>query len=357
MLTGLRTASIIALGLFGPVLLAGPSEQHQHGKHPQQEVARQFDQIYGDTTIGALKPVSATTAVNSLPEQYASLYGALQERTPPPAQAQPKQLRRKSPASPSGKPVLQKAALHTGPVIGIIIDDMGNRYNDGMRALQLPGKVTYSVLPHTPYSKKFARIAHAKGRDVMLHQPMEAMSGFKMGPGGLDLGMAKGQFQRTLVENLRAVPHVTGINNHMGSLMTAQSIQMGWLMEALQKQNIFFVDSRTSERSVAYNRAIQQGIPNLQRHVFLDHNRSVPTITAQYLELIKQARERGYALAIGHPYPETMSVLEAMLPRLQEMGIQLVPVSQLILARNQQKDKQWLASSSHSQTAAKNLKR
>ncbi|HKJ75984.1 MAG TPA: divergent polysaccharide deacetylase family protein, partial [Gammaproteobacteria bacterium] len=110
------------------------------------------------------------------------------------------------------------AAAASPPAVAIIIDDLGDRLDAGERALALPGPLTYSFLPHTPYSARLARRAHALGKEVMLHLPMEAVAGNRLGPGAVTLHMNQAQLLRTVRSDLAAVPHVRGINNHMGSL-------------------------------------------------------------------------------------------------------------------------------------------
>ena len=231
------------------------------------------------------------------------------------------------------------------PVVGLIIDDLGDRLNDGLRAIALPGNVTYAILPRTPYSRRFAELVHREGKEVMLHQPMQALHGKAMGPGGLSLHMTHKTFLRTLRANLLSLPHVRGLNNHMGSLLTRHPGQMAWLMDELQRRGgLFFIDSITTNRSVAQRVALEHQLPSSRRNIFLDHDRSEVAIRRQFARLIAQAKAVGSSLAIGHPYPETMLVLEQLLPTLDEQGVELVPVSRLIMQRNERRESLWQAS-------------
>ncbi len=192
------------------------------------------------------------------------------------------------------------------PAITIIIDDMGNHEGWGIGALDLPGSVTYAFLPHTQHASSLAEKAHTAGKEVMLHLPMESDGGKRLGPGGLTLHMTEKHFQRILAEDIQAVPHAKGVNNHMGSLLTQHPGAMGWLMEGLQRRGgLFFIDSRTSEQTVARQVAEEHQIPNAQRDIFLDNSRDPEAIRTQFKQLIKQAKRSGYAVGIGHPYPET----------------------------------------------------
>lgn len=230
-------------------------------------------------------------------------------------------------------------------VVGLIIDDLGDRLADGRRAIALPGAVTYAILPQTTYSRRLAGLAHAVGKEVMLHQPMQAINGKPMGPGGFDLDMSRRELLQTLAANLASVPHARGVNNHMGSLLTRHPGHMAWLMEGLREHGgLYFVDSTTTSQTVARRIAIEYTLPNARRNVFLDHLREPRMILRQFVRLVEQARTTGAALAIGHPYPETLAVLEQVLPHLDEFGIELVPVSELISRTEKRREELWQAS-------------
>ncbi len=223
-------------------------------------------------------------------------------------------------------------AADTQPVqISIIIDDMGGQLNAGLRALQLPGAITYAFLPHTPHSRRLANAAHQLNREVMLHLPMQAMGANKLGPGGLTLDMNRNQFNQTFRNSLEAVPHVTGINNHMGSLLTRHPGHMKWLMEEIKQQDgLFFVDSRTTHHTVASQLAHESQIPSRQRDVFLDDDPSPAAIAKQFNLLLKKANQHGSAIGIGHPYNNTLTILSQLIPQLDKHNIKLVPASQLV---------------------------
>lgn len=200
-----------------------------------------------------------------------------------------------------------------------------------MRALQLPGAVTYAFLPHTPHSHSLAETAHKLGKEVMLHLPMQAMDSNRLlGPGALTLDMSRSRFRKTLRENLDAIPHVAGINNHMGSLLTRHPGHMQWLMEEIeQRAGLYFIDSRTTPHTVAAQLAREHRIPARQRDVFLDDDPNPTAILYQLKRLIDKAGRQGSAIGIGHPYGSTLTMLNVMIPRLAQAGIALVPVSEL----------------------------
>ncbi len=242
----------------------------------------------------------------------------------------------------------------TNALVSIIIDDLGYRYQTSMQAVNSPHALSCSFLPHSPHAQNLARQAWLLGKDVMVHLPMEATNSKPIGPGGLYSAMSRQQFEKTVMDNIKAIPHATGINNHMGSLLTRNHTAMDWLMQQIANRNkLFFVDSRTTQNSQAIVHANLNGVMNTGRDIFLDNVVETDAIRKQFKQLIWQAQRRGSALAIGHPHPETLAVLEQELPQLAQMGIKLVPVSQLIQFRSERK-LAWQTSSSPLHKAAKN---
>jgi polysaccharide deacetylase 2 family uncharacterized protein YibQ len=245
---------------------------------------------------------------------------------------------------------------NAAPVISIIIDDMGKRLVSGQRVLALPGPVACAFLPQAPYTSELATDAFNRGKEVMLHLPMDAISGHRLDAGAVTLEMTRYQFMQTVKKNLEAVPHVKGVNNHMGSLLTRHPGHMLWLMQVLQKQNsLFFVDSRTTASTVARQVAAENGVPNTERNVFLDHKLDAGTLEYEFNRLLQLARKQGSAVAIGHPHPQTLALLEKRLPQLEQQGFRLLPVSELI-NHQQEVEHSWQASWSPSHKAAKNSK-
>jgi len=219
-------------------------------------------------------------------------------------------------------------------LIAIIIDDLGNQLVAGRRAIALDAPVACAVIPHTAYGALLAREAHDVGKEVMLHLPMQPMQMERIaGPGEINLENGPPQLQRILDSNLAAVPYVVGVNNHMGSLITRHPGHMRWLMTALKSRgDLFFVDSVTTPASVAYAMAIETGVPTARRHVFLDDDPDKGAVTQQFERLQREAKRRGFAIGIAHPYPATLEVLEAGIDMLRASSeFQLVPVSQIVM--------------------------
>lgn len=217
------------------------------------------------------------------------------------------------------------------PRITIIIDDLGNNLALGELAIRLPGDVTYAIIPHTPNGTNLAEQAHQQGKQVILHLPMQShYEHINLGDGALTTSMNEQLYQRTLISALDSVPHLSGLNNHMGSLLTEHRQPMTWLMKELKKRNLFFVDSLTSPHSVARQTALQLQVPSLTRDVFLDNNQSIEAIDKQFHKLLRIVRLKGYAIAIGHPYPTTLNYLRKAIPALEKQGISLIKASTMI---------------------------
>ncbi len=232
----------------------------------------------------------------------------------------------------AGSTAAQAGNPGDGPLIAVLIDDIGHDPALGRRAIALPGPVAFAVLPHTPHAVTLAALAHGAGRDVILHQPFESEGAARrLGPGAITLDTGRAQFAQTLATNLAAVPHLSGLSNHMGSLLTRHPGHMQWLMEELScRENLYFIDSYTTIHSVAVPIARAYGIPSVRRDVFLDDDPRPAAVAAEYARLRRLAARRGYALGIGHPYPATLALLERELPKLAGEGFRFVGLSDYV---------------------------
>ncbi len=216
--------------------------------------------------------------------------------------------------------------------VAIIIDDIGYRKSD-LQALDLPGNISYAILPRTPYGRSLALQAKAKSNDVILHIPMEARNGKKLGPGALTSQMNEANIRQQLSDAFAEVPFALGINNHMGSKLTELYEPMAWTMKFLKERNLIFIDSMTSRASQAEQVAKNFGVPSLHRHIFLDNQLQHSYISGQFSKLILAAKKHQPVIAIAHPHPETISSLLRLLPLLAENNIELVPISKLFIAQ------------------------
>jgi polysaccharide deacetylase 2 family uncharacterized protein YibQ len=228
------------------------------------------------------------------------------------------------------KPILPKTGDDT-PRIAIIIDDIGYDRQIAMALYQLDSNLTFSVLPFSPFGSSIARSLSAKGAQLMLHLPMEPLQYPEVNPGqgALLSAMTPDILLSQLRKDLKQVPGVVGVNNHMGSKLTADSDKMNQVFTILKNEDLFFIDSRTSPISQGEASARLFNLRFAQRDVFLDNNQNIPYITGQFAELIRIAEKHGTAIGIGHPYAATLETLKIELPKLKGK-IRIIPASQLV---------------------------
>ena len=222
------------------------------------------------------------------------------------------------------------ASINASAKLMLIMDDIGYNRRLGERVVSLPGPINCAFLPHTPFAKRLAEHAHRNGHTVMLHAPMANENGARLGPGALLQTMSPQQLQASLQQSLDSIPYVTGVNNHMGSLLTQNASAMQPLLELVQQQGLFFVDSITSPNSVALRTAKALQLPALGRDVFLDHSQQPEDIAHQFERAIQHAKAHGAAVLIGHPYPNSLDFLEQTLPTLHEQGVELTAVDDFL---------------------------
>ncbi len=215
------------------------------------------------------------------------------------------------------------------PKLAIVVDDLGNDRAQADSLFRLSYPLTISVLPHEASSGEIAEEAHRRGFQVMLHLPMASNAGDKDEAVELHPGMPASDVEKTFAAMLDTVPYAAGVNNHEGSLGTADQKLMDELMPLLRQHDLFFIDSRTTAATVAETAAHAAGVPTARRNVFLDDEQSVPAIRKQFELAIRDARQKGSALAIGHPHPATLEVLAEMLPEAERQGLRLVFASDL----------------------------
>ncbi|ADN00523.1 Putative periplasmic protein [Dickeya dadantii 3937] len=195
--------------------------------------------------------------------------------------------------------------------------------------LAMPTAISVAVLPNAPYARDMATKAHAQGREVLIHLPMAPMSKQPLERDTLRPDMSSEEIARILRDAVNKVPYAVGLNNHMGSAMTASLPGMQKVMQAMTAYRLYFLDSMTIGSSQASRAAAGTGIKVLKRKVFLDDTQNVADIRRQFSRAVEIAQRSGYAIAIGHPHPTTIQVLQQMLPTLPA-DIVLVRPSQLL---------------------------
>ncbi len=243
-------------------------------------------------------------------------------------QAPPPENIRVAPAEPKAPSAKTKAALR----VSIIIDDIGQGTAPVKKLLELDIPLTFAVLPGRPHSMDTARMIGSAGHEVMLHLPMEPENRRRNNPGKTALMLSQSEYEiRSAVrEMINATPNVAGMNNHMGSLFTKDGKKMRIVLDEAKKAGLFFVDSYTTPESVALKTARAMGVKSAGRKIFLDNDRDRKKIKAAISRVIKIAKRDGYAVAIGHPYPETISALAEMKAEMKASGVELVFASDVV---------------------------
>jgi polysaccharide deacetylase 2 family uncharacterized protein YibQ len=216
------------------------------------------------------------------------------------------------------------------PRVAIIIDDLGFDKAMAMAFSQLNPHITMAILPGSPFGRVIADRLYVRDVEIMLHLPMEPMQYPEVdpGPGALMADMSPDLLLETLRRNLDSIPHVKGVNNHMGSRLTTLSDQMRQVFTVLKKRDLFFIDSLTASHSMCGPSARLFQLSFAQRDVFLDNVQDKNYITGQLRELIQISQRHGTAIGIGHPYPVTLETLKAMLPEMQQK-VNIVRASEL----------------------------
>jgi polysaccharide deacetylase 2 family uncharacterized protein YibQ len=221
-------------------------------------------------------------------------------------------------------------APHGAPRIAIVIDDMGLDLKDSARAIELPPAITLSFMPYATRLHQQAEDAQEAGHELLLHMPMEPVGHDDPGPGALLTGLPPEEVRARFDAALASFTGFDGVNNHMGSKFTADAAGMEIVADELQPRHLFFLDSRTSPKSVGESVAKQHGVPAIARDVFLDDELTLKSVNQQLAETERVARRKGFAVAIGHPHPVTLQALEAWLPDAEKKGFVFVPLRTLV---------------------------
>jgi polysaccharide deacetylase 2 family uncharacterized protein YibQ len=225
----------------------------------------------------------------------------------------------------------------TRPLIAIVIDDMGVDQKRSDRAVKnLPSGVTFAYLPYARHIQKQVDTAKQQGHEIILHLPWEA-DNEKSYPGVdfLSIEMPLNKLRENLKNNLDGFQGYVGVNNHMGSKFSRDKAGLEIVMQELKSRNVFFLDSKTTPKSIAEKIATQHGVRTTHRDVFIDHTETAKAVNKALKEIEAGALRRGSAIAIGHPKDLTLSALESWLPTLEAKGFELVPLSAVLQYREE----------------------
>ena len=235
-------------------------------------------------------------------------------------------------AQPVVPPPVETAAVQQSknPAIALVIDDLGEDLAGTDRAMALPAPVALSFLPFADDSRWLAPEAIWRGHEVLVHVPMETLSGKDAGPMALTVDLPAAEVTRRLAWDLERVPGFVGINNHEGSRFTSDAAALAPVVQMLAARHVFFFDSRTAATSQVVRVSRAAGVPSAARDVFLDDDLSADAIAAQFAALEEHAKRDGIAIAIGHPHDATLTALMKWTAVAGRRGFELVPLSEAI---------------------------
>ncbi len=238
------------------------------------------------------------------------------------------------PAEPSVVAAREPAAKR-GPrgQVALIMDDMGNSLDVLDELIALGRPLTVAVLPYSVHAAETARLARANGLEVLLHLPLESINNHEAmadTEGMIVTGMTGPAIVAAFEASYDRVPFASGTNNHMGSRFTAEPDLMRALLKPIKERGLFFVDSRTTAKTVALEEARAMGVPATKRDVFLDADEDRGRIRGRLLELFQKAGKNGFAVGICHPFPETLAVLRSSFALVDAYNLEPVPVSRLV---------------------------
>jgi uncharacterized protein len=223
------------------------------------------------------------------------------------------------------------------PMVAVVIDDLGLDKRRTERVTTLRAPLTLAFMTYAEDLDHQTSLAHSRGHELLVHVPMQPMNGsYDAGPEVLDVGLPADELRRRIDWGLSRFKGFVGINNHMGSRFTADVTGMKVVMQELNRRGLMFLDSVTSEHSVAADAARSQAVPFAAREVFLDNTQTVASVRSQLDRVEQLARKHGYAIAIGHPHDATVEALSSWLPALETKGFILVPVTAIVKASNGQ---------------------
>jgi hypothetical protein len=217
---------------------------------------------------------------------------------------------------------------HAGK-LSIVIDDFGYRPQQENQVLALPNAISVAVLPNAPHAREMATKAHNGGHEVLIHLPMAPLSKQPLEKDTLRPDMSSDEIDRIVREAVAKVPYAVGLNNHMGSAMTSSLFGMQKVMQTLSHYNFYFLDSMTIGNSQSMRAAVGTNVKVIKRRVFLDDTQNEADIRVQFNRAVQLARRNGSAIAIGHPHPTTVRVLQQMVYNLPP-DITLVRPSSLL---------------------------
>ena len=263
-----------------------------------------------------------------LPAFPALALAPMNPETPGDAQAGP------SESEESDAPVQQDAeggeALPSGAKAAIIVDDGGQDEAVDAAFLAMDNSLTLAILPGERFSAATAARAADLGFEVMVHMPMESDTKRWAEPGQVCAKMNPDEIRKCVEDAIEKVPGAVGMNNHTGSVFTSNKTAMKSLLTVLGEHGFYFIDSRTTAESVAFNTAQEMNVPSASRNVFLDNESGLAYIRGQCEELMAAAKKEGTAVGICHFRETTAAALAKIIREFKKAGVEIVHASEVV---------------------------
>lgn len=229
------------------------------------------------------------------------------------------------------KPATEPEHKYTGK-LAVIVDDCGYDLGSVRTLLDTGFAFNYAILPYKNYSSDVLEMVKTRGRVAMLHLPMEPVNSSAMSEGSktVCVNMPESKIRELVQKAVYSLPGIVGVNNHQGSRATSDQKTMDITLKVLKKEGLFFVDSRTTAKSVAKDRAMALGVATARNDIFLDNSTDPQQIRAQIYKAMEMAQRNGSAIAICHARPNTAKAWKMYAEEIRKTGIKIVPVTELL---------------------------
>lgn len=298
------------------------------GKGESSEKTAATPSHEGKAAASAASAASASSAPSASVSSASSKAAPSVKKDAGNTKAPAKQSAAPAKAAPAAAPKPNAPAAVKGK-LAVVIDDAGRDLESQHVYESLGIPLTLAVMPNQVHTRDAALSWHAHGLPVILHQPMESVSGIGMESKVILTSMGDEEIRSLLKSSLSQVPEAVGINNHQGSKATTDRHTMDVVMNELHHRHLFFFDSRTNSTTAADAAAASYGVPYVRNDLFVDNEADVAAISSMIREAAKRAQKYGTYVIIGHCRPKTAEAFRQMVPQLEKEGIQFVYVSSL----------------------------
>lgn len=323
-IAGFLAVCVIMLAVF---LFIIPSVKNKDETANKTQIAKEQEKIKEEKPKIAEKPPAESKAKNKHTEKSKETETQTAKNQPKESENPSKETKAKKPESPiitdkpkpqeqekkpdvSAYPIQDLPELPSKGKLIFVFDDAGHNLEQLQYFLDLPFPCTIAVLPKLPNSRETAKRIRAAGKELILHQPMQAVNqNINPGEGAVKPGMSREEIKKIVASNVEEIGPIAGMNNHEGSLITSDEEAMEAVLELCKEKNIYFLDSRTSSKSVVPQVAKKLNMSIWERAVFLDNKRDKAYMKKQIIDGLEIASQRGEAIMIGHVFTVDLAIL------------------------------------------------